>query len=123
MKVMGLQRNKTAYDAVNNAILAAKAVPDSAVTRIGIGCAFVSSKSTAGQRYSITGAAAGYEMPTCDCISGKLGKLYWHKVKLLMVLGASEAQLLDTLGTCRAAHSADSVSSMSRWRGRGGRSS
>lgn len=99
MKVMGLQRNKKAYDAVNAAILTAKSMPDSVVVRTGIGCAFVSSRTTPGQRYSVTGAAAGHEVPTCDCIAGKLGRMCWHKMKVLMVTGATEGQLLDLLGT------------------------
>lgn len=96
---MGLQRNKTAYDAVNNAILAAKKAPDSAVTISGIGCAFVASGSGQAERYSVSAAAEGHAQPACTCIAGKLGKVCWHVVKLLIIRGATEAMLLDCLGT------------------------
>lgn len=100
MKVMGLQRNKKAYDAVNAAILAAKSMPDSAAVRTGVGCAFFSSRTTPGQRYSETGAAAGHEVPTCDCIAGKLGRMCWHKAKVPMVTGP----LKGSCWTCWALH-------------------
>ncbi len=52
-----------------------------------------------GPRHSVTGAAEGHERPSCSCTEGKLGNLCWHAVKVLMVRGASEAALLECLGT------------------------
>ena len=97
-KQLGMHCNTKFKDAVNAAILTAKRFPTSAVTQTGIGCAFVCIKSQPGQRYSVTGAAEGYERPQCLCNAGKLGDLRWHVIKVLLARGATEGALLECLG-------------------------
>ena len=98
LKCAGHQRNDSAYKSMTTAIQTAKSQPDSAVSETGVGCAFVTSSSRPAVKYSITGAAEGHGQPKCSCPAGMLGKQCWHTIKLLMVRGAKEHQLLDCLG-------------------------
>lgn len=90
----GVAINCRAYHATSAAILRAKECPDRAV-RISGSHAEVPSRSTQGLVYTDHLVEGAEIAPKCSCQA--IGQC-WHQVKVLMLKGATEAQLLQLIG-------------------------
>ena len=90
----GVAINRRAYHATSAAILKAKECADSAVSISG-SHAQVPSRSVHGTVHSVTVIEGADEPPTCSCQA--IGQC-WHQVKVLMLRGATEGQLLQFIG-------------------------
>jgi hypothetical protein len=93
---LGVQKNLQSYRSMQKAITKAVSQPDNSVTIVG-GEAHVSSATTAGVTHTLQ--LTEERGPQCTCSAGKLRKICWHIVKVLLHLGASRNQLLRYLGT------------------------
>lgn len=90
----GIAINLRAYHATSAAILKSKECPDSDV-RISGSSAAVPSRSTQGVFYTVTLVEGADKPPRCSCQA--IGQC-WHQVKVLMLKGATEANLLQLIG-------------------------
>lgn len=92
---LGVQKNHQSYRSIKNATQADRQ-PDNSVTIVG-GEAQVKSATAPGVTHTLE--LTEERGPQCTCTAGKMGKMCWHVVKVLLHLGASKNQLLRYLGT------------------------
>lgn len=93
---LGVQKNHQSYCSIKNAITQADRQPDNSVTIVG-GEAQVKSATAPGVTHTLEPTEE--RGPQCTCTAGKMGKMCWHVVKVLLHLGACKNQLLRFLGT------------------------
>lgn len=98
-KSQGVVLNRAARRHVNDAIVKARTVPDTAVSmQPQPGHAQVQSSSTEGLHYSVSGLGDNIHELSCTCPMGQMRQLCKHVVKVLLHQGVSEDLMLRFLG-------------------------
>ena len=93
----GHNPNQKALQEVDSAIKAARLIHPSAIAESGQGSAVVA-ESSSGLTFHVSGVLSDEGPPTCTCPAGMRGTVCEHVVKMLLLTGAKEHQLMRFLG-------------------------